>query len=233
MGAYVGRIAVKDGKGVMVDCELCRRQGLPAVRRLGTRTPTRGLMRHIAQSAMRSRTVRRGARRRLRRVFVNSSALVLQLLNGLAGASALFLLSAGLTLIFGVTRIVNFAHGSLMMLGAYLAYSLIGALGGGAGYWVAVLLAALLVAVLGALIESQLLRHLYGAPELLQLLATFGVVLIVKDVGARRPGARRICSVRAPPGLRGAIDIAGGALPTYDHLPHASSARPSCSRCGG
>ena len=63
---------------------------------------------------------------------MNLSALVLQLLNGLAGASALFLLSAGLTLIFGVTRIVNFAHGSLMMLGAYLAYSLIGALGGGA-----------------------------------------------------------------------------------------------------
>ena len=149
------------------------------------------------------------------RVFVNLSALVLQLLNGLAGASALFLLSAGLTLIFGVTRIVNFAHGSLMMLGAYLAYSLIGALGGGAAYWVAVLLTALLIAVLGALIESLLLRHLYGAPELLQLLATFGVVLILKDVVLATWGPEDLLGPRAA-GLRGAIDIVGGALPTYD-----------------
>ena len=146
---------------------------------------------------------------------MNLSALVLQLLNGLAGASALFLLSAGLTLIFGVTRIVNFAHGSLMMLGAYLAYSLIGALAGGAGYWVAVLLTALLIAVLGALIESLLLRHLYGAPELLQLLATFGVVLILKDVVLATWGPEDLLGPRAP-GLRGAIDIVGGALPTYD-----------------
>jgi branched-chain amino acid transport system permease protein len=146
---------------------------------------------------------------------VTSSALVLQLLNGLAGASALFLLSAGLTLIFGVTRIVNFAHGSLMMLGAYVAYSLIGALGGGAGYWAAVLLAALLVAVLGALIESQLLRRLYHAPELLQLLATFGVVLIVKDAVLAAWGPEDLLGPRAA-GLRGAVDIAGGVLPSYD-----------------
>ena len=140
------------------------------------------------------------------------STLLLQILNGLAGASALFLLSAGLTLIFGVTRIVNFAHGSLMMLGAYVAYSLIGAFGGGPGYWLAILFAALLVAALGALIESQLLRHLYGAPELLQLLATFGVVLIVKDVVLAAWGPEDLLGPRAP-GLRGAIAIAGGALP--------------------
>jgi branched-chain amino acid transport system permease protein len=146
---------------------------------------------------------------------VNSSALVLQLLNGLAGASALFLLSAGLTLIFGVTRIVNFAHGSLMMLGAYVAYSLIGALGAGAGYWLAILLAALLIAMLGALIESQLLRHLYSAPELLQLLATFGVVLIVKDAVLAGWGPEDLLGPRAA-GLRGAVEFAGGALPTYD-----------------
>ncbi len=146
---------------------------------------------------------------------MNSSALVLQLLNGLAGASALFLLAAGLTLIFGVTRIVNFAHGSLMMLGAYLTYSLAGAFGGGAGYWLAVLLAALLVAALGALLESQLLRHLYGAAELLQLLATFGVVLIVKDVVLVAWGPEDLLGPRAA-GLRGAVDLAGGAFPTYD-----------------
>jgi branched-chain amino acid transport system permease protein len=146
---------------------------------------------------------------------MNASAVLLQLLNGLAGASALFLLAAGLTLIFGVTRIVNFAHGSLMMLGAYVAYSLIGAMGGGAGYWVAVLLAAVLVAALGALIESQLLRRLYGAPELLQLLATFAVVLIVKDAVLAGWGPEDLLGPRAA-GLRGAIAVAGGALPSYD-----------------
>jgi len=102
-----------------------------------------------------------------------------------------------------------------MMLGAYVAYSLIGALGGGAGYWVAILLAALLVAVLGALIESQLLRHLYSAPELLQLLATFGVVLIVKDAVLAGWGPEDLLGPRAA-GLRGAVEVAGGAFPTYD-----------------
>ena len=69
--------------------------------------------------------------------------------------------------------------------------------------------------MLGALIESLLLRHLYGAPELLQLLATFGVVLILKDVVLATWGPEDLLGPRAA-GLRGAIDIVGGALPTYD-----------------
>jgi branched-chain amino acid transport system permease protein len=147
--------------------------------------------------------------------LVTLSTLFIQLLNGLAGASALFLLSAGLSLIFGVTRIVNFAHGSLMMLGAYLAYSLIGYLGGGAGYWGGVLVAVLLVAALGALIESQLLRRLYAAPELLQLLATFAIVLIVKDAVLAGWGPEDRLGPRAP-GLRGAFALFGRAIPVYD-----------------
>ena len=72
-----------------------------------------------------------------------TSNLLIQLLNGLASASSLFLVSAGLSLIFGVTRIVNFAHGSLYMLGAYIAWSLVERIGGGAlGYWYAILAAA-------------------------------------------------------------------------------------------
>ena len=103
-----------------------------------------------------------------------------QLLNGLAGASALFLVAAGLTLIFGVTRVVNFAHGSLYMLGAYLAYTLAATLGRGPlGFWSAALIAALTVALVGVAIETLLLKRIYAAPELLQLAATFGVVLIV------------------------------------------------------
>src|SRR6266550_4486698 len=86
--------------------------------------------------------------------LVTLSNFTIQLLNGLASASALFLVAAGLTLIFGVTRIVNFAHGSLYMLGAYIAYSAIGRFGASVpGYWLAVLAAALAVGAIGALIE--------------------------------------------------------------------------------
>ena len=146
------------------------------------------------------------------------SALLVQLLNGLAGASSLFLVSAGLSLIFGVTRIVNFAHGSLMMLGAYGAYSLIARFGATPlGYWGAVALAALLVAALGALLESALLRRLYGTPELLQLLATFGIVLVVQDATLAAWGAEDLLGPRAP-GLTGTVQILGSAVPSYDLL---------------
>jgi branched-chain amino acid transport system permease protein len=147
---------------------------------------------------------------------VTLSALLIQLLNGLAGASSLFLVAAGLSLIFGVTRIVNFAHGSFMMLGAYLAYSLIGRLAaGGLGYWGAVLLAALGVGLLGALIEATLLRRLYRAPELLQLIATFGIVLIIRDAVLHIWGAEDLLGPRAP-GLQGTVAILGRAVPQYD-----------------
>src|SRR5438270_8276721 len=108
------------------------------------------------------------------------SSLVLQLLTGLASASALFLVASGLSLIFGVTRIVNFAHGSFYMLGLYAAVALAGSFAAGPlGFWGAVLLAALLVAALGTLIEMAVLRRLYAAPELYQLLATFALVLVI------------------------------------------------------
>jgi branched-chain amino acid transport system permease protein len=149
---------------------------------------------------------------------VTLSVLLVQLLNGLAGASSLFLVSAGLSLIFGVTRIVNFAHGSLMMLGAYAAYTLIARFGlTPAGYWGAVALATLLIAALGAILESTLLRRLYGTPELLQLLATFGIVLIVQDATLAAWGAEDLLGPRAP-GLRGTVQILGSAVPAYDLL---------------
>ena len=141
-----------------------------------------------------------------------------QLLNGLAGASALFLVAAGLTLIFGVTRVVNFAHGSLYMLGAYIAYSLGSTLlgRGPLGFWGAVVLAALAVALIGALIEALLLKRIYAAPELLQLAATFGVVLIVRDAALALWGAEDLLGPRAP-GIRAARSTSSAALiPTYD-----------------
>jgi branched-chain amino acid transport system permease protein len=93
------------------------------------------------------------------------ASLLVQLLNGLAGASSLFLVAAGLTLIFGVTRVVNFAHGSLYMLGAYLAWSTVEWLGRGhGGFCAGVVLATVAVAAAGALIQSLLLRRIYAAP---------------------------------------------------------------------
>ena len=109
------------------------------------------------------------------------SGLLVQLLNGLASASSLFLVSAGLSLIFGVMRIVNFAHGSFFMLGIYVAYSLVEQLGAAIGFWPALLLAPLVTAAVGALVEVVLLRRIYRAPELFQLLATFALVLVIKD----------------------------------------------------
>jgi branched-chain amino acid transport system permease protein len=142
---------------------------------------------------------------------MTASSILIQFLNGLASASSLFLVAAGLSLIFGVTRIVNFAHGSLFMLGMYLAVALAPHL----GFWLSVPLAALAVAAFGALVEGLLLRRLYGAPELLQLLATFALVLVVKDFTLWAWGPEDILGPRAP-GLTGAVTIAGRQFPEYD-----------------
>lgn len=142
--------------------------------------------------------------------------LFTQFLTGLANASSLFLVASGLSIIFGVSRIVNFAHGSLYMLGAYVAYSLVERLGtAGGSFWLAILAAALAVALLGLLLEITLLRKIYHAPELLQLLATFGVVLVVQDAVLMIWGPEDLLGPRAP-GLAGAMRILGQAIPQYD-----------------
>ena len=144
---------------------------------------------------------------------MSGSAILLQLLNGLASASALFLLAAGLSLIFGVSRIVNFAHGSLYMLGMYVAVWLAPLL----GFWASVPIAAVLVALFGAGVEMLVLRRLYRAPELLQLLATFALVLLIRDFALWAWGPEDMLGPRAP-GFRDAVQIAGTAYPRYDLL---------------
>lgn len=139
---------------------------------------------------------------------------LVQVLTGLSGAATLFLVAAGLSLIFGVTRIVNFAHGSLFMLGAYLGLDLVAALGEGPfAFALAVLGAAIVVGLIGVAIEVLILRRIYKAPELFQLLATFGVILIVQDAALWIWGAE---DQAGPRPVRGAIAIAGGRLPAYD-----------------
>src|SRR3981081_2468404 len=87
-----------------------------------------------------------------------------QAVNGLSAASGLFFVAAGLSLIFGVTRIINIAHGSLYMLGTYIAYSFATRLGGMFGFWGGIVATALLVGIIGGLIEVLLLRGSYRGP---------------------------------------------------------------------
>jgi branched-chain amino acid transport system permease protein len=146
---------------------------------------------------------------------MNWEGLAFQAIDGLASASGLFFVAAGLSLIFGVTRIINIAHGSLYMLGTYIAFTLVTAIGGAPGFWGGVALSALIVGVIGALIELLVLRRIYSAPELFQLLATFALLLIINDATLWLWGPEDLLGPRAP-GLRGAIEILGRHLPSYD-----------------
>jgi branched-chain amino acid transport system permease protein len=145
---------------------------------------------------------------------MNLEGLAFQALNGLASASGLFFVAAGLSLIFGVTRTINMAHGSLYMLGAYIAVTLATSVGGALGFWGGIVASALVVGLIGAAIEIVLLRRIYGAPELFQLLATFALVLVINDATLWLWGAQDLFGPRAP-GLRGAVEILGRRLPTY------------------
>ena len=109
----------------------------------------------------------------------------------------MFLVAAGLSLIFGVTRVVNFAHGSFYMLGIYLAWTFTGYFGGGAGYCRPAAGGAG-HRLIGAAAERLVLSRLYGAPELFQLLATFALLLIIGDATLALWGPEDLFSARAP-----------------------------------
>jgi branched-chain amino acid transport system permease protein len=130
--------------------------------------------------------------------------------NSIAFGGLLFLLSAGFSLIFGLMRIPNLTHGSLFMLGAYFAVSLIS---WGLGFWLAAILAGLGVATFGGLVERLLLRRLTGA-ELAQVLVTLGLSFMIADVCLLGWGGDPI-SIATPHALRGVSRIAGFAFPTY------------------
>ena len=143
-------------------------------------------------------------------------AFIVQFLTGLADASALFLVAAGLSLIFGVSRVVNMAHGSFYMIGAYAAYFIISALPlNYFSFWGGILAAALIVGLIGVVVEVVLLRRLYKAPELFMLMATFALVLVIQDLALWLFGAEDLLGPQAP-GFDGAINIMGAYIPEYD-----------------
>lgn len=148
--------------------------------------------------------------------------LALQVLNGLSHASTLFLMASGLTLIFGVTRIVNFAHGSFYMLGALLCAHTVThwwpqAAATAWGYAGVMLASALATAALGALVEWALLRRMRGAPELYQLVATFGLTLVLHDLMLAALGPQEVFAPRFP-GLRGGLALGDHFFPAWQLL---------------
>jgi branched-subunit amino acid ABC-type transport system permease component len=142
---------------------------------------------------------------------VSLADLLPQLLNGLAYGALLFLLSVGLTLVFGLLDVVNLAHGSFYMLGAYAGLGLIALTG---SFWWALLLAPVLVGALGAGLERTCLRRLYGRPILDQVLLTFGFVYVFEDLVKWAWGGR-IRSLPGPALLEGSVSLAGAVVPTY------------------
>jgi len=128
----------------------------------------------------------------------------------------LFLIASGLSLIFGVLRVLNFAHGTFYMLGAYAAFQAVQWIGDGPGrFWLAALGAATAVAILGGLVERFLFRHVYDAEELYQLLFTYALVLVLSDV-ARMIWGTQQKSVSRPPELTGALHVFGAIIPHYN-----------------
>ncbi len=138
---------------------------------------------------------------------------VFQGLIGLSLAMYLWLVSAGLTLAFGVLGVLNFAHGSLYMVGAYLAYTLYGRLG--FDFAVSVVLAVLTVGILGAVVERLLFRPMYRLDTAFQLILTFGLVLIFSDLAKLIWGGLFV--IPPVPGIfQGTVPVLGRSFPVYN-----------------
>lgn len=139
-----------------------------------------------------------------------------QVLQGLMEGVFLFLIASGLTLIFGVSRIVNFAHGSFYMLGAYLTYQLQPHIASGTavGFLASILICGILVAVIGVIFEVFLLRRVYDVEELMQLVLTIAAVLIIRDVTKFIWGLDDV-TVQLPQAFAGALVVGETWLPTY------------------
>jgi branched-chain amino acid transport system permease protein len=145
------------------------------------------------------------------------SFLTVQALSALRQASFLFLISSGLTLVFGVLNILNFAHGSLYMLGAYFIYWITLYIAGPGGFLLALAAAPLGVALVAVVIETGLLRRIYIQEEIYQLLLTYALVLIVDDLAKILFGPE-FKSIPKPDALSGSVTLFGGTVPVYTLL---------------
>jgi len=147
--------------------------------------------------------------------ITNGSLIMIQVMSGLAVGMFLFLVSVGMSLIFGVTRIVNLAHGSFYMVGAYLMVTLVGILPERPwAFWLALCVAPLGVALLGGVIEMTLLRRIYHRDPLMQLILTFGLILVIGTLVLLLWGPDNK-SVQRPESLAGSVRLFGQFFPSY------------------
>lgn len=144
-------------------------------------------------------------------MLLDPAFIIIQTLNGLQLAALLFLLSVGLSVVFGMMNFINLAHGTLYMLGAYLAVSSVERFD---SFWVALALAPLGVAAIGAVLYGLLLKRLQSAGPMKQVLVTFGLIFIGFDV-VRMVWGRLPHSVPVPPSLAGSVDVLGEVYPVY------------------
>ena len=136
---------------------------------------------------------------------------LINVLNGLSWGMLLFMISMGLTTVFGVMGVLNFAHGSLFMLGAYMSMQIVRWV---SSFWAGLILAPILVAILAILIERFLLRPVYGRDVSFQLLLTFGVMLFLDD-GVRLIWGPAHHLVDPPIILKGVVPVFGQTYPVY------------------
>ncbi|MBF0507991.1 MAG: branched-chain amino acid ABC transporter permease [Deltaproteobacteria bacterium] len=148
---------------------------------------------------------------------MNLEYFVFMTINGLSQGMLLFIIASGLSLVFGVLRVINFAHGSLYMIGAFLAFSISSLVSGGSifNFLLLLLIVPPAIAILGFVLEISLFRRVYRQEHLLQLLLTYALVLILDDL-VRVVWGGNPRNVPRPEILAGSVDIFGLALPTYN-----------------
>lgn len=142
---------------------------------------------------------------------MNSLLLIEQSLNGLQLGVQLFLMAAGLTLVFGIMNLINLTHGSLFMIGAFLAAAVLARSG---SFVLALLVAVPATALAGALLEAAVLRRFYNRGHLDQVLVTFGLILVINEVVRMVWGAVPV-PMALPPLLSGSVNVLGVAYPSF------------------
>ncbi len=146
---------------------------------------------------------------------ITLSSLLQQILVGLSRTTILFIVASGLSLVLGVLRIPNLAHGSFYMIGAFLTYSVAAVVGGKAGFWVALVAAPMGVALISLVMERGLFCHLYDREHLMLLLFTFSFTLVFGDIVKIIWGSD-FRSISTPAVFQGSLSIFGLPLPRYN-----------------
>jgi branched-chain amino acid transport system permease protein len=136
--------------------------------------------------------------------------MLVQILNGLVYGGLLYIVAVGLVLIFGLRRVVNFAHGGLFMVGAYVGFAVASL----TNFWLAVVVSVLVLAVLGMLLDRFVFRPLQNENHIVTVLVTFGILLVLEDL-VQSIWGKDFLSMQTPPLLSGTVTIFGNLFPVY------------------